>query len=583
VLWTVIHCPAVFYLQGNFAYLTTWNNFASDYLERMQVLWSDLVVSPSAFMLKWVQQHGWTLPAHVFVQHNLLSNEILHWARNGLPGAASGGGGGSIVGPAAPLPEVIQVEEFVFFARLEVLKGIYEFCDAIDLLTPDVLAGKLRRFDVTFLGNPNMGDTDAVKFIQGRARGDRSKPGWAITPKIYTDRIQPEAIEYMRGRLGRVSVLASLVENSPYTVLESLTLGIPFIASNVGGIPELIRPEDRTRVLFTPNARSLAERMRAVLVDGLRPARGTSDPFRVREEWLDFHRLVSVGLHQVPRSALSAVTAPLPRSAELSPITAHPLVSVVVVTHDRGDLLLKTLESLMAQTYTHFEVLLVDDGSTQPRHVEVLSLVERFFSTAQPEVPFRLVRQANLYPGAARNHGARLARGEYVMFLDDDDLAKPTWMSTMVSVALRTGADVVTCMADFFHGEGTPVPGQTPDLRWIPVGPAVDLGLYHNVFGAYSALVRRASFFAIGGFTEDFGTTYEDYEFFATAVLKGFQLELVPEPLLWYRQNPNTHLMKSTNRFLNRLRSLRAYEKAVNPLLRQLIAMVYGTGMDAGE
>jgi glycosyltransferase involved in cell wall biosynthesis len=246
----------------------------------MQVEYSDVVVSPSAYMLGWVQEHGWRLPANVFVQQNILSSAIIRTreelakrqrapsGRRGTEGAAGArekarkghpGGLARVRGladsrdgdaepaagplsgaePSSSMPSsdadrrIVKATELVFFARLEILKGIYVFCDALDLLVGAVNAKTLPPFNVTFLGNPNLPGVDAVKWLSDRHRSSH----WPWETNIITDRLQPAAVAYMRERPGRISVLASLVENSPYTVLESIALEIPFVASNVGGIP----------------------------------------------------------------------------------------------------------------------------------------------------------------------------------------------------------------------------------------------------------------------------------------------------------------------------------------------------------
>jgi len=402
---------------------------------------------------------------------------------------------------------VVTVQEVVFFARLEVLKGIHEFCGALDVLAQLVRRSQLRLFNVTFLGNANMGQIDAVKFLKDRAAAQK----WPFHLEIYTDRIQPEAIAYMRGGAGRVSVLASLVENSPYTVLECLALGFPFIASDVGGIAELILPEDRPRVLFRPTAKDLAQRLQSILEGGIIVARGSSTPVKTREQWLDFHNAIA---HDHFRTAV-----PLPSVAGAPALSSNdklqlPHVTVCVPTHDRGELIFKTIEALMAQRYAgSFDIIVVDDGSTSEAHLRVLDQLVLFDSESKasrarsrddayvmPIPSIRVIRQANLYPGAARNRCVREAASTpYVAFMDDDDIPKPNWLDRMMTAALHTNADVVTCMFDFFYGDGVPSADQTPALRYLPLGDALDLGLWHNVFGAYSALVRRSAFLEIGG------------------------------------------------------------------------------------
>jgi glycosyltransferase involved in cell wall biosynthesis len=97
----------------------------------------------------------------------------------------------------------------------------------------------------------------------------------------------------------------------------------------------------------------------------------------------------------------------------------HPLVSVVIPTYNRADLLLETLEGVFKQTLNDFEVIVVNDGSTD-NTLERLSPLQR-----QYESKFRIVTQPNCGVGVARNRGLEEAAGKYVALLDHDDLWKP--------------------------------------------------------------------------------------------------------------------------------------------------------------
>lgn len=129
------------------------------------------------------------------------------------------------------------------------------------------------------------------------------------------------------------------------------------------------------------------------------------------------------------------------------------LVSIVVPVYNAEKFLEETLESLAAQTYENIEVLLVDDGSTDSSRDICESL-------AEGDGRFHYCYQDNAGAGAARNRGIDLARGEYLMFLDSDDLFEPDFVEKMYGAAASSGADVVICRADMFSEAYEPGKGQ---------------------------------------------------------------------------------------------------------------------------
>jgi glycosyltransferase involved in cell wall biosynthesis len=109
------------------------------------------------------------------------------------------------------------------------------------------------------------------------------------------------------------------------------------------------------------------------------------------------------------------------------------LISVIMPVFNRVDLALGALDSLKRQTHPEWELIVVDDGSTQD-----MGLLIRAVEALGPRA--RYIRQENGGPGAARNHGWQLARGAYVAFLDSDDLFLPTKLAEQLRVMEETGA-----------------------------------------------------------------------------------------------------------------------------------------------
>ncbi|WP_448192857.1 glycosyltransferase [Azospirillum sp. sgz301742] len=253
-----------------------------------------------------------------------------------------------------------------------------------------------------------------------------------------------------------------------------------------------------------------------------------------------------------------------------SPAPAEPpLVSVCVTHFNRPHLLRQALASLAAQDYPALELVVVDDGSDQPEALACLDALE-----ATPPVPrFRLVRQANRYLGAARNAAAAVAAGDFLLFMDDDNLAKPGEVSVLAAAALASGADIVTCFNDTFSGERDGVP--VAETRRVFLGPAAEVGVLFNAFGDANALIRADAFRQLGGFSEDYGVGHEDYEFFARAVLAGLNLLTVPEALFWYRLDAGS-MINTTSLGLNHIRALRPYLSG-DRLKADLAALARGT------
>lgn len=525
-LVVVTHSSTTWADSGNHHLPQQFDDLLLEFLERRCVELADALVSPSQYMLDWMRQRGWRWSAPAHVLQNLMPE---------APGAAAP------ADPAAGARDT-AITEWVFFGRLERRKGLLIFLEALRQMPLAVREG----VQITFLGKAiATPQFDSLATIRDRLGG------WPRPLRLLTDYDRDQALAYLR-QPGRVAVIASLVENSPYTVLECVLERIPFIAADVGGIAELVHPEDRPRALFQPSPAALAASLRALEGKPYVPPRPAVPAALTRERWL---ALQSSLLEEVP------VVAPV---AEDVP---WPSISVCLVHYDRPALLAQALDSLRRQSYTNFNVVLVDDGSPSAAAQACLDGLDEEFARRG----WKLVRQANAYLGAARNTAARHADGDYLLFMDDDNLAKPDELAVFAAVVRRTGADILTTVSDVFadtDNGGSP-PTASRQL-WIPLGNAQGLGVFRNVFGDANALVRRRTFLDLGGFTEDYGLGHEDWEFFAKASLAGADLQLVPEPLFWYRVNAAS-MLRAGDSAADHARSLRPYwaglPRGIGPVL----------------
>lgn len=116
----------------------------------------------------------------------------------------------------------------------------------------------------------------------------------------------------------------------------------------------------------------------------------------------------------------------------------HPDVSVILPIFNGGKYLEATMESIMSQTYANIEIICVNDGSSDGSLAKLQAFYEK-------DKRIRLFSQPNQGAGKARNTGLAMARGEYVFFLDADDIYKPDMFENMIGKMRKTGADFCVC------------------------------------------------------------------------------------------------------------------------------------------
>ncbi len=534
--------PTLWSRMSNIGYIDEVSLLEVDFMERRSVALADVGITPSQYAARWLCAHRWDLPGRFYVQGNILSHE----ARCGLPGRSE------------PVPERRQVNEFVFFGRLETRKGVELFCDALDLLART----KTLEFKVAFLGKEGTaGGRPTKDYLEDRGRN------WHFPWRIISDCDHAEAVKYLT-QGGQLAVIPSLDETYGNTVLEAIGLGIPFLASAATAFPEVVAEQDHERVLFPPRADALGKRLEEALQHGAWTARPAVDPKANEDAWVRWHE-------SLPRCESSCGAAALP---PLEPESA-PLVSVCMPTYNRPRLLRQALESVEALDYPNFEVVLVDDASTD---AEAKALLEEL-SAKFAERGWQLIRhERNRFATGARNTAARRARGEYLLFMDDDNLAKPHELDVLVRVAQRTGAAVVTSFRDNFTGLHPPDSKRKPSSRTLYLAGPVSVALFRNVFGDNNALVKREVYLALGGQTVLRGVTSEDREFYITALLSGERLEVIPESLFYYRMM-ETGLDRASPRVLNRLRVARPYMAAVPESLHELVLLAQGMTQPSGD
>jgi len=223
-----------------------------------------------------------------------------------------------------------------------------------------------------------------------------------------------------------------------------------------------------------------------------------------------------------------------PRSSDASDssiaIAAHD-VTVCISHYCRPEKLTTALSSLVSQTISGFEVIVVDDGS----EVEFQAALDTVIAQFNDRLNIKLIRKENAYLGASRNTGWTNASNAYVLFMDDDNIACPNEIEGFCRAMASGNADVLTCFNDTFSTttENTLTP--TVQNRVTPIGPCLALGPIFNCFGDSNSFWKKSVLDNLNGFTEHRGVGKDDNEIFARAALNGYSIEVVPFRLFYYR------------------------------------------------
>jgi glycosyltransferase involved in cell wall biosynthesis len=199
-------------------------------------------------------------------------------------------------------------------------------------------------------------------------------------------------------------------------------------------------------------------------------------------------------------------------------------VSVVIPVYNARDVIGETIESVLAQTWTDREIVVVDDGSSDGSGDIVRSFGERV----------RYVRQENGGVARARNRGIAESTGEYVALLDHDDLWHPTKLDKQVAV-LDGRPEVGMVVTDVAHLDREGKPLGVIGAGYNPSETFARLFVRGFVPTPSAAMIRRSVLETVGGFDERFHSAgLDDHELW-TRIAARYEIANIAEPLTYHR------------------------------------------------
>jgi glycosyltransferase involved in cell wall biosynthesis len=205
-----------------------------------------------------------------------------------------------------------------------------------------------------------------------------------------------------------------------------------------------------------------------------------------------------------------------------------PRVSVIIPAYNAAATIAGTIDSVIAQTLQDFEIICVDDGSTDG----TLAIIKRYGDRVQ------LIEQANSGPAAARNNGARNSSGEYLAFLDADDVWTPQFVERSVAALDADPAlSLVYCNCALADSEGVPIDTSLVGKSFDHAPSLHELLTQLWPIMPSAAIVRRSAYDACGGYRDALkgaSFRFEDVDFWIKMREQG-PFGYIDEPLITWR------------------------------------------------
>ena len=220
----------------------------------------------------------------------------------------------------------------------------------------------------------------------------------------------------------------------------------------------------------------------------------------------------------------------------------NPKVSVIIPTYNCAEYLPQAIESILAQTYKDYEIIVVDDGSSDGTDAVLAKYGDKI----------RCLRQENQGPGAARNSGIRNSRGTLVAILDADDKWFPQKLEIQCEyMASHEEIGLVFSDANSFDENGTKTVAYNRNYRRVFEGQVFDKLILKNFIGSNTIMVRKECLDEVGLFAEN-TMVAEDWHLWLR-IAKRYFIGYIDQPLVMYRLSPGTLTANSAKAYPYRI------------------------------
>ncbi|MDP3372006.1 MAG: glycosyltransferase family 2 protein [Candidatus Paracaedibacteraceae bacterium] len=423
------------------------------------------------------------------------------------------------------------IKELVFIGPLDIVNGFDILEKTIEIAfkkRPDLF----KSLKITLLS----GDLERSSSSRSLQRTfKRSCKEKSISVLQHIDMSFFEIMDYLQNPLC-LPIFCSRKKSINFTQMASLEIGNHFIAQRNGAFEEYVNQATFDNAMTSPlNPLPLALKLISVL-DGeinlnVGPRLSKDD---VQNLWSTFFNDLETSIFQNQK------TNKLEESQNNDIKTSF--VSVCIPHHNRPDQLMDALKSLDAQDYKDFEVLVMDDGSPEEAKQKLKEIVEPYMH----QRGWQLFYQENQYMNAARNNLVLHAKGDWLLFMDDDDLAVPDEVSRFVKIATKTNADIVGTNCFLAYKEKHKV-----DEIALTLGKALVASITgSNFISNTNIFIKKDKFIEVGMWYDHYGFSHTDQYLPLKALSMGMKIEISVEPTFIYNLTGTGHISQKDQKNL---------------------------------
>jgi glycosyltransferase involved in cell wall biosynthesis len=341
---------------------------------------------------------------------------------------------------------------------------------------------------------------------------------------IFEGNVPPQDLP-ARLKQAQLIIVPSIVDNLPYAVIEAMGMGKIILASTNSGHIELITNQFNGFLFDHAIKGDFKRQLKYIIsLDNKEYETIAKNAFESVHSALNFNRVYAEKALLLQKEIQLEKVFPFIEHIQLSHVTEFPIISdllsIVIPYYNLGSYIEETIISLINIDYPKFEIIVVNDGSTDEASIlKLAELVSKY--------TIKIVNKENEGLSLARNYGAQLAEGEFLAFLDADDTVEPSYYSKAIRILKNyNNVSFVGCWAQYFGNSNQVWPTFNPEPPYL---------LVHNMINSSGLIYKKSHFlsFALNDPKMVYGM--EDYDSLIGLIKNGARGVSIPAKLWNYR------------------------------------------------